>query len=161
MRWASKPQPSPIILAYWLYAAQTNQAELYGTFCLDSWRLSHLNHHLLGGKVLELGQEHLLAHCRTFLIMEAQHLEQLATEDLVPRLSLEPGLQPTKLQRLLLQYRQSHLVNRLNLNPLNFSSCFRCDAFCVCGKGGKGTLLLPVGQVGVLPGSCRGGGRHH
>ena len=40
----------------------------------------------------------------------------LATEDLLPRLSLEPGLQPTKLHKLLHQQYQAQLLNSLFLN---------------------------------------------
>ena len=73
-----------------------------------------------------LAQEHLHHTCvllwLSLLNMELQHLELLAVlaiEDLLPRLSLEPGQQPTKLQRLLLQQHQSHLLNRRSLNQLH------------------------------------------
>ena len=42
----------------------------------------------------------------------------LATEDHLPRLSLEPGQQLTKLQKLLHQQLQSQLPRSLNLNRL-------------------------------------------
>ena len=71
-----------------------------------------------------LVQEHLLltSALLSLLNVELQHLELLAglaTEDPLPRLSLEPGQQHTKLQRLLLQQHQSHLPNRLSLNQLH------------------------------------------
>ena len=65
-----------------------------------------------------LAQEHLHHTCillwLSLLNMKLQHLELLAVlaiEDLLPRLSPEPGLQHTRLQRLLLLQRQS--LNRL------------------------------------------------
>ena len=66
--------------------------------------------------------------CTTLLPMlsplniKPQYLELLiavlATEDLLLRLSLEPGQPHIKLQKLLLQQRQSHLPNRLSLTQL-------------------------------------------
>ena len=62
-------------------------------------------------------QELLLPTCElpklSLLNVEPQHLELLAAlaiEDLLPKQSLEPGQQPTKLQRLL-----SRSLNRLQL----------------------------------------------
>ena len=55
------------------------------------------------------------------LNIKPQHLELLvvlAIEDLLPRLSLEPGLLPTKLQKLLHQQHQARLLNSLILNRL-------------------------------------------
>ena len=72
-----------------------------------------------------LAQEHLLLTCEllSLLDMEPQHLALLiavlAIEDQLPRLSLEPGQQPTKLQRLLQQQHQSHQINRLSLNQIH------------------------------------------
>ena len=70
----------------------------------------------------KLAQEHLLiiicALPHLSLLMEPQHLELLVVlviEDLPPRLSLEPGLQPTKLPKLL----QLQLPRSLNLNRLH------------------------------------------
>ena len=75
---------------------------------------------------LKLAQEHLLHTCTLpklyILNMEPQFLELhvvLAIEDPLPRLSLKPGQQHTKLQRLLLQQQQSHLLNGLSMNQLN------------------------------------------
>ena len=72
-----------------------------------------------------LAQEHLHHTCvllkLSLLNMEPQHLELLAVlaiEDLLPRLSLEPGQQLTKLQKLLHQQLQSQLPRSLNLNRL-------------------------------------------
>ena len=53
--------------------------------------------------------------------IKPQHLELfvvLATEDLLPRLSLEPGQQLTKLQKLLHQQLQFQLPGSLNMNRL-------------------------------------------
>ena len=76
----------------------------------------------------------------------------LATEDLLPRLSLEPGLQPTKLHKLLHQQYQAQLLNSLFLNRLqlllhqlellqpnlqhpSLSTCFRwATPCCICGS---------------------------
>ena len=69
-----------------------------------------------------LVQEHLLLICAlpklSLLNVKPQHLELpavLAIEDPLPRLSLEPGQQPTKLQRLMPHSLLPRSLNRLQL----------------------------------------------
>ena len=69
-----------------------------------------------------LVQEHLLLTCAlpklSLLNVKPQHLELpavLAIEDPLPRLSLEPGQQPTKLQRLMPHSQLTRSLNRLQL----------------------------------------------
>ena len=52
-----------------------------------------------------------------FNLHQLEHHDDLATEDQLPRLSLEPGLQHIRLQKLLKQ-QLCHFPRKLNLNRL-------------------------------------------